>query len=89
MNKPMLDPMIVGNTISRIRKQKGLSQEVMSGLADIGRTHLSAIERGERKPTLETLYRLAIALDIKMSDIVKQMESRLEQEQTAHNMPKQ
>ena len=89
MNKPMLDPMIVGNTISRIRKQKGLSQEVMSGLADIGRTHLSAIERGERKPTLETLYRLAIALDIKMSDIVKQIESRLEQEQTTHNMPKQ
>ncbi len=89
MNKPMLDPMIVGSTISRIRKQKGLSQEVMSGLADIGRTHLSAIERGERKPTLETLYRLAIALDIKMSDIVKQIESRLEQEQTAHNMPKQ
>ena len=89
MNKPMLDPMIVGNTISRIRKQKGLSQEVMSGLADIGRTHLSAIERGERKPTLETLYRLAIALDIKMSDIVKQIESRLEQEQTARNMPKQ
>ena len=89
MNKPMLDPVIVGNTISRIRKQKGLSQEVMSGLADIGRTHLSAIERGERKPTLETLYRLAIALDIKMSDIVKQIESRLEQEQTARNMPKQ
>ena len=89
MNKQMLDPMIVGNTISHIRKQKGLSQEVMSGLADIGRTHLSAIERGERKPTLETLYRLAIALDIKMSDIVKQIESRLEQEQAAHNMPKQ
>ena len=89
MNKQMLDPMIVGNTISRIRKQKGLSQEVMSGLADIGRTHLSAIERGERKPTLETLYRLAIALDIKMSDIVKQIESRLEQEQTTHKMPKQ
>ena len=79
MNEPMLDPVIVGNTISQIRRQKGLSQEVMSGLADIGRTHLSAIERGERKPTLETLYRLAIALDMKMSDIVKQIECRIEQ----------
>ena len=79
MNEPMLDPIIVGTTIAQIRKQKGLSQEVMSGLADIGRTHLSAIERGERKPTLETLYRLAIALDMKMSDIVKQIECRLEQ----------
>ena len=79
MNEQMLDPVIIGNTISQIRRQKGLSQEVMSGLADIGRTHLSAIERGERKPTLETLYRLAIALDMKMSDIVKQIECRLEQ----------
>ena len=77
MNEPMLDPIIVGTTIAQIRKQKGLSQEVMSGLADIGRTHLSAIERGERKPTLETLYRIAIALDMKMSDIVKQIECNL------------
>ena len=77
MTEQMLDPVIVGTTISQIRKQKGLSQEVMSGLADIGRTHLSAIERGERKPTLETLYRIAIALDMKMSDIVKQIENNL------------
>ena len=49
----------------------------MSELADIGRTHLSAIERGERKPTLETLYRISIALNIPMSDIVKEIEKRI------------
>lgn len=48
----MLDSLIVGQVIQQIREQKGLSQEVVSGLADIGRTHLSAIERGIRKPTL-------------------------------------
>ncbi|MBQ7218088.1 MAG: helix-turn-helix transcriptional regulator [Ruminococcus sp.] len=69
--------MTVGNVIADFRKEKGLSQEVLSGLADIGRTHLSAIERGERKPTLETLYRISTALDIKMSDIVKEIENRL------------
>lgn len=74
---PTLDAKIVGEVIAEFRKEKGISQEVLSGLADIGRTHLSAIERGERKPTLETLYRIACALDIKMSEIIKQIENRI------------
>lgn len=75
---PTLDAVVVGNVIADFRKQKGISQEVLSGLADIGRTHLSAIERGERKPTLETLYRISCALDIKMSDIVKEIEQKID-----------
>lgn len=75
---PTLDAKIVGEVISDYRKRKGISQEVLSGLADIGRTHLSAIERGERKPTLETLYRICTALDVKMSEIVKEIEVKLE-----------
>ena len=76
MFMPMLDSKVVGEVIADFRNKKGISQEVMSGLAGIGRTHLSAIERGERKPTLETLYRLANALDVKMSDIVIEIEKR-------------
>jgi len=75
---PTLDAIIVGTVIAEFRKKKGISQEVLSGLADIGRTHLSAIERGERKPTLETLYRISCALDVKMSDIIKEIESKIE-----------
>ena len=67
----------VGETIRSLRIKKGITQEVLSGLAGIGRTHLSAIERGERKPTLETLYRIACAMDIKMSDIVKRIEENM------------
>lgn len=77
MSEVFLDPIIVGEAIAECRKRKKLSQEILSGLADIGRTHLSAIERGERKPTLETLYRISFALDMKMSDIVKEIENRL------------
>lgn len=62
MSAPALDARAVGEAISRLRRQKGLSQEILSGLSDIGRTHLSAIERGERKPTLETFYRICCAL---------------------------
>ncbi len=74
---PTLDPKLVGKVVSDFRRRKGLSQEVLSGLADIGRTHLSAIERGERKPTLETLYRIACALDVNMSDMIIEMESHI------------
>lgn len=77
---PTLDAQLVGDVIADFRKRRGVTQEVLSGLADIGRTHLSAIERGERKPTLETLYRLAMALNVKMSDIVYEIESRIREE---------
>ena len=73
-----LDSSIVGEVIAHFRKRKKLSQEVLSGLSDIGRTHLSAIERGERKPTLETLYRISLALEVKMSEIILEIEKRLE-----------
>ncbi len=76
---PTLDARLVGCVLADFRKRKGVTQEVLSGLADIGRTHLSAIERGERKPTLETLYRISMALDVKMSDIVIEIEKQLPQ----------
>lgn len=74
---PMLDSKIVGEVIAEYRKKKNVSQEVLSGLADIGRTHLSAIERGERKPTLETFYRICVALDVKMSEAAAEIEVKM------------
>ncbi|MCH5325386.1 MAG: helix-turn-helix transcriptional regulator [Eubacterium sp.] len=83
----MLNSKDVGCVIRRFRKEKGLSQEVVSGLADIGRTHLSAIERGERRPTLETFFRLSEALGVRPSVIVAAIETerkkRAEQEENA------
>lgn len=77
MAETLLDPHIVGRVIADYRNKKDMTQEVLSGLAGIGRTHLSAIERGERKPTLETLYRLSLALDMKMSALVLAIEQEL------------
>ena len=56
---------------------------MLSGLSDIGRTHLSAIERGERKPTLETLYRISSALGTTMTEIVSLIEQKLKQKESA------
>ena len=72
----MLDAVLVGRVIQEYREKKGLSQEVVNGLADIGRTHLSAIERGVRKPTLETFFRIADALDIAPSELIKHIENK-------------
>ena len=74
----MLDAVIVGRVIQRVREERKQSQELVSGLAGIGRTHLSAIERGERKPTLETFFRIAYALDMKPSALMQAMEEELE-----------
>ena len=83
MSDMQLSPIIVGEVIARFRNKKGVTQEVLSGLADIGRTHLSAIERGERKQTLETLYRISCALDIKMSDIVISIENEIDNKESS------
>ena len=73
----MLSAELVGQIIQQKREQKKLSQEVVSGLAGIGRTHLSAIERGERKPTLETFFKIAEALNIRPSVLLAEIEEEL------------
>ena len=73
----MLNAELVEQIIQRKREQKKLSQEVVSGLAGIGRTHLSAIERGERKPTLETFFKIAEALNIRPSVLLAEIEEEL------------
>ena len=74
----MLDARLVGEVIAGYRQRAGLSQEVLSGLAGIGRSHLSAIERGERKPTMETFYRLCLAMNVKMSELAEAIERAME-----------
>ena len=71
----MLDAKVVGSVLQRLREERGLSQEIVSGLAGIGRTHLSAIERGERKPTLETFYRIGEALHMRPSAVLAEIEA--------------
>lgn len=73
----MLDAILVGKIIQKQREKRGLSQEVVSGLADIGRTHLSAIERGVRKPTLDTFYKIAIAMEMKPSILMQLLEEEI------------
>lgn len=68
------DASIVGKTIRKIRKKRRLSQEALSGLAGIARTHLTMIENGTKQANLETLFRIAQALDLRLSDLIRMAE---------------
>lgn len=64
----------IGAVITRLRGEKGLSQEVLSGLAGLDRTHYSKIERGLRSPTIDTLFKIAHALDIPPHQLLQEIE---------------
>lgn len=64
----------VGKTIRKYRLNKGLSQEIVSGLADIQRSHLADIERGKKLPSLPTLWKLCEALEVDPHEIIKAIE---------------
>jgi len=65
----------LGNVIRRLRTQRRLSQDVLSGLAGISRSHLSMIECAAMEPTLDTLHKIAHALDMSVSDLLRMQEA--------------
>lgn len=68
------DNLAIGRTIRSLRKEKGLSQDVLSGLAGIARTHLSMIENGSKQANFETIWRIALALNMLPSELVRKIE---------------
>ena len=53
-----------------LRKAKGLSQEELGERADLHRNFVGMLERGERNPTLVTLFRLADGLGVAPGDLL-------------------
>lgn len=73
-------PALIGKTIRHLRLAQKRSQEVLSGLAGIERSHLAKIERGEKGANIETLARIARAFDMKLSELF----ALVEQEQRSN-----
>ena len=72
------DHTITGQVIRQLRLERGMSQEVLSGLAAISRTHLSEIESGKDNANVETLWHIASGLDIHLSDLFRRVEDEIE-----------
>lgn len=70
----------VGRTIRKLRNKKGISQDVLSGLAGIARTHLTMIENGDKQANFETLWKIANALNMRPSELVALIENEIEQD---------
>ena len=61
----------LGLEIREARRQIGMSQEELAHRADLDRSYVGGIERGEHNLALMSLVKLARALNVKVSDLVK------------------
>ena len=58
-----------GENLKKFREKKGISKGQLSSLADLDISYIGKIERCEKNPTLKTIAKLAIALDIPVKDL--------------------
>jgi len=61
----------LGQNIREHRLTKGWSQEQLAANADLHRTYLGAVERGERNVSLDNIVAIASALKISPSDLMQ------------------
>lgn len=63
-----------GKIILKYRSEKQISQETLATLSGLDRTYISLLERGKRNPTLKTIFKLAEALEVSPSVLVRELE---------------
>jgi len=59
-----------GQKMQKARKEAGVSQEELAAKLAMHRTYIGMIERGERNPTIRTLYKIAKALKVHASELL-------------------
>ncbi|WP_428604318.1 helix-turn-helix domain-containing protein [Pseudomonas sp.] len=63
--------------VRALRTERAIAQETLANLADIERSHMGKIERGEHLPTLVVILRIAEALNCSAAQLVADTESNL------------
>ncbi|HRN70368.1 MAG TPA: helix-turn-helix transcriptional regulator [Candidatus Woesebacteria bacterium] len=61
--------LLLGQQIQKLRRQKDLTQQELAEKADLSTKYIQFIENGNRVPSLKALYRIASALDSKVSGL--------------------
>jgi transcriptional regulator with XRE-family HTH domain len=67
-----------GIALRKLRISKELTQEQLGFEANLRRTYISSLELGEKQPSLSTIFRLATALEIPMSKLLKLVEKEID-----------
>lgn len=62
---------LLGARIRELRLKRSLSQQALAERVGIPQTHVSAIEVGTKFPNLMTVLRFAVALECKVTDLVR------------------
>jgi transcriptional regulator with XRE-family HTH domain len=66
------DPRVLfGRRLREIRQARGHSQEELADLAGLDRTYVSSCERGKRNVSLVNIYRLAHALEVEPTELLR------------------
>lgn len=68
-----------GKVVRRRRERLGLSQEAFAAKAAIHRTYASSIERGKVQISITIAYQLAQALEVRLSQLWKDVERELDE----------
>lgn len=63
----------LGSTISRIRKEKKMSQEKLAFASGLSSNHIGEIERGNMNSSIITIYKIAKALNTKLSKLLEDL----------------
>ena len=66
-----------GQAVRAARMEQGMAQEELAALAEIERSHMGKIERGEHMPTLALILRIAVALNRSAADLIAVTEENL------------
>ncbi|MGV0959171.1 MAG: helix-turn-helix domain-containing protein [Limnohabitans sp.] len=72
-----------GQTLRSLRTKRKWSQTDLALRADVDRNYISLIELGKSSPSLGMLYRLCDALDVRLADVLKDVDRRLALEPSA------
>ena len=63
-----------GRTLREIRRRRLLSQEELGAASGYHRTYIGQLERGEKSPSLRTIFNLSATLRVSASDMVRRAE---------------
>jgi transcriptional regulator with XRE-family HTH domain len=61
---------VLAKNLRRIRLETGLSQEALADRAGLDRTYISALERERYSASVDTIDRLARALDVEPAELI-------------------
>jgi transcriptional regulator with XRE-family HTH domain len=62
---------LVGRNVLRIRKNKNITQEKLAELSGFSQQYISGLEKGQRNPTVVTIYELSQALGVNYIELLK------------------